>query len=74
MAAVRPRRLKRTSDSEWRVETLSYLTACTVEIAALQARQVELLLLAREAGNPAWLLASAAGVSRSQLYRMMGRG
>lgn len=64
-----PRRLKRTSDTAWRTQTLAALQQCTTELQALEAERLQLVTLAKEAGNPVWLIAAASGLSRSHLYR-----
>lgn len=66
-----PRRLKRTTDAQWRTETLSALQQTSEAIAALERERLQLVELAKDAGNPVWLLASAAGLSRSHLYRLL---
>lgn len=65
-----PRRYKRTTDTQWRTETLSALEACTEQIRELEARRRDLLVMAKGAGNPVWLLAAASGYSRAHLYRL----
>lgn len=64
-----PRRYKRTTDAAWRTQTLAALEDVATQLAALEAERRDLIVLAKEAGNPVWLIAAASGVSRSQLYR-----
>ena len=65
-----PRRLKRTTDSQWRTETLAALEANREAMRALSNERRTLIRLARDAGNPLWLIAAATGLSRAHLYRL----